>query len=126
MRIRKITETEIIFDNGNALSYYHEQDCCESVYADFENIQVLTKLGANCICSSELEFNEDLLNYIELQKDVGFTITDTHGIKLLVSCYNRQNGYYSSELSLVYKGKIKDRQFKTEMDISDCAKEEIY
>ncbi len=36
MRIKEINDEKIIFDNGYVLSYYHEQDCCETVYADFE------------------------------------------------------------------------------------------
>ncbi len=36
MKIVKITDEEIKFDNGYILCYFHEQDCCEHVYADFE------------------------------------------------------------------------------------------
>lgn len=36
MRITKISDEIIKFDNGFELTYYHEQDCCENVYADFK------------------------------------------------------------------------------------------
>ena len=33
MKIKKVTEDEIIFTNGKCIYYSHEQDCCE--YCDF-------------------------------------------------------------------------------------------
>lgn len=39
MKIKNILEDKIIFDNEYELKYYHEQDCCESVYAEFEKIK---------------------------------------------------------------------------------------
>ena len=35
MKIEKVTRDAIIFDNGNTISYDHDQDCCELNYADF-------------------------------------------------------------------------------------------
>lgn len=39
MRIKRIMEDRILFDNGYELEAYHEQDCCENVYAEFEKIK---------------------------------------------------------------------------------------
>lgn len=36
MKIKETTEEAIIFDNGNTITFYHEQNCCEINYADFE------------------------------------------------------------------------------------------
>ncbi len=123
MKIKEIKDDRILFDNSAELTYYHDQRCCEQVYADFENIQVLTRIGVNSINSNNLEFDENLLSKIEFQKDVGFTIEDNNGIKLFVSCYNRQNGWYSSSLSLIYKD-ANNREYS--VDISDCVKDDIY
>lgn len=43
MRIKKITEEAIIFDNGNTIAYDHEQDCCEMNYADFDQLDDLAR-----------------------------------------------------------------------------------
>lgn len=123
MKIKEIKENGIIFDNGNYLMYYHEQDCCEHVGADFENIQVLTKLTSNSLNSNELDFDENLENYIKKVEGIGFLIEDKNGIKLFVSCYNRQNGYYSSNLELHY-GKV--NTISVTIDISDCVQDDIY
>lgn len=126
MKIEKIEEEKIIFDNGNYLTYYHSQDCCEQVYADFQHIQVTTQLGKNSVNSNDLEFDEDLLQHIMYAKDVGFHIEDKNGVRLFVSCYNRQNGYYSSNLELQYIQNKNGREIITKVDISDCVKDEIY
>lgn len=123
MKINEINEKGIKFDNGAKLEHYHDQDCCENVYADWENIQVMTRIGRNSINSNYLDFDENLFSKIEFQKDVGFTIEDDNGIKLFVSCYNRQDGYYSSDLSLIYTN---SNGRKYTIDISDCVKDDIY
>ena len=122
MKIKEITDEKIIFDNGNYLTFHHNQDCCEWVYADFEHIQVVTNLGANCVDSNELEFDEELEKYIAPINSLGFIIEDKHGIKLFVSCYNRQNGYYSSDLELQY---FKMAPTKIIIDISNCVQDDI-
>ena len=120
MKIKEINESGIIFDNGNELLDVHLQECCELVYADWINAQIITKIGVNSVNSDDLEFDIDLDKKITKIENVGFEIEDNNGIKLLVSCYNKQNGYYSSDLELHY---IKS---KTIINISDCVKNEIY
>ena len=80
----------ILFDDETGLIDYHDQDCCEHVYADFSNL------------------DSDILNHefknINLQKvDKGFRFGDSR--KYFVPCYNEQNGYYSDYLEIVY-GKV--------------------
>lgn len=48
MKIKEILDNKIKFDNGYELEAYHEQDCCENVYADFEilktyNLSIVTR-----------------------------------------------------------------------------------
>ncbi len=123
MKIVKIDEDGLLFDNGAKLTDYHEQDCCETVYADWKNIQVATNIGANSISAEELDFDERVINCLGFLPELGFTICDKNGIRLMVSCYNQQNGYYSSNLSLVYTDKYKR---VSTVDISDCVKDEIW
>lgn len=122
MKIKKIEYGRIEFDNGNTLCDYHENDCCEHVYADFENLQVLTKIGSNSINSNDLEFDENLFANIELMEGVGFKIKDKNGIELFVSCYDIQNGYYSSNLELVYTKRVSGSSIEEKIDITNCSK----
>lgn len=117
MKIKTINEEGIIFNNGATLEHYHDQECCEHVYADWQNMQVITKIGENFIDSNKLEFDENITDHIYLAKGVGFILEDKNGIKLMVSCYDIQNGYYSSNLELIYTPK---QQIK--IDITDCTK----
>ena len=43
MRILKITEYAIEFDNGKDISFEHYQECCEINYADFEQLDSLAR-----------------------------------------------------------------------------------
>lgn len=124
MKIKEIKEDKIIFDNGYELEYYHEQDCCEHVYADFEILKdynVSTKTGKT-INIKEIDFEESLVELIDGVKGQGFNMISKIEEKFFVPCYNEQNGYYSSELRLIlYKEKAKEI-----MDISDCVEDNIY
>ena len=104
----------IKFDNGEELSYYHDQECCEDVYADFKGMQVMGVQPENFVYAYELDFFENVLDSIVPIDGLGFYLVSKQGICILVPCYNDQNGYYSSDLTLCYKGK--------KMDISECVK----
>lgn len=117
MRIVSIDENFIKFDNGNYLTHIHSQECCEEVYADFLYIK-----GYNAIESNktvfDLEFDENILDYIEKVEDEGFKISDKKGNKIFVPCYNIQNGYYSDELFIEYYDK--NHTLTKEIDITEC------
>lgn len=107
----------IKFDNGEILSYYHEQDCCEAVYADFKGMQVMGVQPENFVYAHELDFFDNVLDSIVPIEGLGFFLVSKQGICIMVPCYNDQNGYYSSDLALCYKGK--------KLDISECVKDEF-
>lgn len=108
----------IKFDNGEMLTANHWQECCEYVYADFENMQVMGVQPENFVWANELDFFENVLDSIVPIAEVGFYLVSKQGICILVSCYNEQNGYYSSDLELGYMGK--------KMDISECVEDRFY
>lgn len=108
MKIVSINATEILFDNGKKLISEHDQDCCELVFADFENIQVMGVREKNYVNADELDFFENILDSVVPIEDLGFYLVTKQGICLLVSCYNIQNGYYSDKLILRYGNKCKD------------------
>jgi hypothetical protein len=108
MKIIKFDEDQIVFDNGTIVSHYHDQDCCEYVFADFNQLQDTDAI--------DHEFNEKIK--IENVPSAGFRIEG-----YFIPCYNQQNGYYSSDLFLIIEypdGK------KVERDISSLVKDEIY
>ena len=117
MKMVAIGKDGITFDNGKVLEDYHEQDCCEWVYADWENMQVMGEREKNYVKAADLDFFDNILESIVPIEDLGFYIVTKQGICILVSCYNRQNGYYSDELSLKY-----GEQYK---DISECVQDFI-
>lgn len=125
MKIKEVKEESIIFNNGYKLEYYHEQDCCESVYAEFEilkdyNVSLVT---GKSIDLKEIDFEESLTKLIEGVKEAGFNMISKIGEKFFVPCYNSQNGYYSSDLELIL---YKENNVKEELDISDFVKDDIY
>lgn len=106
MKIIKVTEEMIEFDNGNRITHYHDQDCCESVYADFEAIDDI---------AYDYEFEEPLT--FEEVENFGFRFGNK-GKMVSVPCYNCQNGWYSDDLEIRYCWDVV---------ITDCEKkDEIY
>lgn len=108
----------IFFVDGSQikLSSYHDQSCCESVYADFS----VMKYHKEHLVGKELD-------YLTLKRvpDIGFLVVFGIGYspeKIFIACYNIQNGYYSSNLSVI----LQEGDVKTEVDISDCVEDNIY
>jgi hypothetical protein len=86
----------ILFDDGMMLVGHHDQDCCESVYADWEHLK------------DESGFMEADFSDLKIEEFNGLHC----GIrvcggkrKFFVPCYNEQNGYYSDYLEIQY-GKV--------------------
>lgn len=105
MYIKSITEKAIIFDNKGDkifLEYEHEWDCSEEVYADFLSIpkNVLNKKGKK-VSIFKLDFKENIDELVEEVKDQGFMLVAKDGTKILVNCYDIQNGYYNSDLAII-------------------------
>lgn len=101
----------IVTDEGDIeLSDMHEQDCCESVYADWSAAESY---------KDQLKGKTERVQIRGVAED-GFII-DFSGYysnpltKIFVPCYNRQNGYYGSGLELVIKDGVKTEKH----DISD-------
>lgn len=104
MKIHKITDEGIMFKNNKTvylLEDFHETECCEEVYADWTSIneKIVNKNGNNVNIFS-LEFYEDIDKLIEEVKEQGFMLCAKDGTKILVNCYDIQNGYYSSDLNI--------------------------
>jgi hypothetical protein len=107
----------IVTDEGDIeLSDHHDQDCCENVYADWS-------VAENYKDQLKSKYSE-----IEIRgvADDGFIIAiggyyTTSLTKIFIPCYNSQNGYYGSGLTLEIKenGKTKTH------DISEYVEDRI-
>lgn len=92
MKITMINDEAICFDNGTAITYYHAPDCCEWNYADFLQLDDIAR---------DYDFEEDLK--FEIVEGSGFRFGDSKQM-FFVPCYSEQNGYYSTDLEIYYKG----------------------
>ena len=107
----KVTKIEdgIHFDDGSYLYSNHEQDCCESHWLDFTHISLSDFEGLDFDLS-----NDNFFNRIE---NYGIEIVPIKGWSVKIPGYGSNNGYYSSELTLVLERHgEKTRTF----DISEC------
>jgi len=95
---------------------HHDQDCCEDVYADWESIDL-----------PDLFFTAFSIEFLP---GSGFSLLlypNSSNLKvfyrLFVPCYNSQNGYYSSDLSLIIR---RNGELLNEVDITNCVLDCIY
>lgn len=95
MRIKEVNENMILFDNGNSITFDHEQDCCELNYADFEQLDDIARTT---------EFDPNL--EFEALPEKGFLFGNRPNKMFFVPCYSCQNGYYSDEITIVYNGNV--------------------
>lgn len=93
MKIKKVTEREIVFSNGNTITYDHYPDCCEHNYADFPT--AVTEHNVYY----DYDFDVDLK--FEFVDGEGFRF-GSDGKWIFVPCYSEQNGYYSSDIQIYY------------------------
>ena len=102
MKIWQVDETGIEFYDGMKITSYHHADCCEQNYADYEQLDDLAK-------SYDFKFP---LKF-ETVDGSGFRFGDEKRM-FFVPCYSEQNGYYSSEITILLDGREKlsfDAQF---------------
>lgn len=107
MKIKQVTDEAIIFDNGNTITFDHEQDCCEYNYADFSIL------------------NENVVNYnYDFKENLKFRAVEGMGFKfgsdgrwIFIPCYSEQNGYYTEEIDIYYNGK---RVLNFNAEFVDC------
>ena len=92
IRIIDITEEEIVFSNGQRITFDHNQDCCELNYADFEQLDDLARA-----------YKFQLPLKFEAVNDCGFRFGDSRRM-FFVPCYSYQNGYYTCEIDIYYSG----------------------
>lgn len=104
MKIKKWDDDYIWFTDGTTISYDHCQDCCECNWADFSVLEVFYQ---------DEEFNDFEVIPVD---DSGFLLSlklptpdpwyyaFTPTKKIFIPCYSDQNGYYTSDLTIIIRG----------------------
>lgn len=101
------------------IEYYHSQGCCENVYADFSNIPYHeNKIKGKKITKLEIKGVTDIGFLLCFYNNDGYT-SERVSEKVLVPCYNEQNGYYSDELDLIVQRGNKKIRINLEGYIED-------
>lgn len=115
IKIIKVAKNYIAFENDFFLSYYHDQDCCEQHYLDFQHLSVKDFEGLKFDLTKE--FFRKIPSY-------GIELIPIEGWGVKIPAYSNNNGYYSDNLSLVI---IKGESVKhiIYFDITDC-QEDIF
>lgn len=110
-KIKRINEESLEFDNGFVLQSEHESNCCEYHWLDFSILEIYNDIY-------EQEFDvENGIKFKEVE-GMGILLYDENGNKYLVNGYGRNNGWYSSNITLVlYNGKGK---VVKEYDVTKC------
>jgi len=98
----------IRFDNQSELCSEHEQDCCENHYLDFSNLTVED--------FDNLDFDLTSPDFFERVDGYGIRLIPVNGHPINIPGYGYNNGYYSSDLTLV----MYNSGVVTKFDISEC------
>lgn len=108
-RVIRVNEETIGFDNGLMLYSEHNRECCESHYLSFRDLSLSDFDG--------LDFDISGDSFFERVPGYGIALLPVNGHPVRVPGYGYNNGYYSSELTLVLSD---DKTLTKRYDISDC------
>jgi hypothetical protein len=99
---------ELKFENNVSMFDIHDQDCCESHYLSYDNLTSKDFEG--------LEFNLSNDDFIEGVDGSGIRLKPLNNHPIFIPGYGSNNGYYSSELTLII---AKNNEIVREIDITD-------
>ncbi len=109
LKVVKIDSESLEFDNGIILTSEHDQDCCENHYLSLSDLTIDDFKG--------LEFDLSNDDFFERIEDYGIALKPLNGFPVRIPGYGSNNGYYSSNLTLVIFDK---NVFLKRFDISEC------
>jgi len=108
LKVIKIESDSIEFENGVKLYSEHQQDCCESHYLSMSDLTIKDFEG--------IEFDLSNDDFFERIEGYGIALKPIKGFPVRIPAYADNNGYYSSNLSLVLNG----NGFTKSYDITEC------
>ena len=106
VKIKSTSLEELVFSDGSKLLSDHSADCCECNYADFTSLD-----------------DSPILN--QVFTTLTFEKVDGYGFKMngyMVNCYSEQNGYYSSDVDILFQtknGKEATRLFNIDCELRE-------
>ena len=90
IRIIKVDDECIEFNNGSKIEFDHAADCCEWNYADFSQLESLARKTSFTLPLS-----------FEVVENCGFRFGN-RGKMFFIPCYSEQNGYYSTDIDIYF------------------------
>ena len=108
LKVIKIDNDSIIFENGFSLTHNHHQDCCETHYLSMSDLTMEDFDG--------LEFDLSGDDFFKRIPEYGIELVPIKGYSIKIPGYGYNNGYYSSNLELILSGE----EFEKMYDISEC------
>ena len=108
-KVKSINQEGILFENNIKLVSEHYQDCCEHHYLSFDDLLLDDFDG--------LEFDLSSDKFFRRIPGYGIELVPLHGHSIRIPGYASNNGYYSSNLSLVL---FDGNNFQVSYDISEC------
>ncbi len=109
LKVVKVSDYGIKFDNGVELYSHHVQECCEEHYLYFKDLTLKDFDG--------LVFNLSGKDFFKRIPGYGIELVPVNGHSVKVPGYGNNNGYYTDNLILVI---YKDNEIINEFDISRC------
>lgn len=109
LKVVSVDSEGLQFENGVFLYSDHRQSCCESHYLSFSDYSLSDFDG--------LVFDLTNDNFFERIEGYGIALNPINGLPVRIPGYASNNGYYSSNLSLVISG---PNDFEKTYDITEC------
>jgi hypothetical protein len=109
LKVIKVNSDSLEFDNGILLYSEHVQDCCESHYLSFSDLTISDFDG--------LIFDLSNDDFLEKIPDYGIGLKPVNGFSVKIPGYGSNNGYYSTNLTLILTD---NKDFNKFFDIRDC------
>lgn len=121
MKVVESCDGYLEFDNGVAIQSFHDNDCCEDNYLDFEQFPIGAEFPTMSV--------EELCRSLVLRPD-GLILKDSEGIPKWAQARSEQNGYYSDSVGVSVKDESnvyilvpKDWFDKNPKDLMHCYRE---
>ena len=110
VKVSGVYDEYLEFNDGTKMYSEHYQDCCENHYLDFEHLSIGDFEG--------MEFDLSNDNFFERVPDYGIKLIPVSGgWPVGIPGYAQNNGYYSSNLTLVIE---KSDGTRKTYDIQEC------
>lgn len=106
MKITKWDDDCIYFSDGSTITYDHINDCCENNWADFSVLELFYQqeefVDFDIIPVEECGFVLSLRFAREpISPGSQWYYDYAQSKKILIPCYSDQNGYYSTDLTII-------------------------